>query len=1590
MQPSQFNYPEFVPDQVLTSSNLNDLFNYLDEQDRLTRANLIGVGIVCGLEVSVSTDGSQLTISQGCGITTGGYLVTFPGTTFTEYKSYNAVNPLYYEKFVDIPNKSQIYPLDELFESSVTDGTTNLTTAYLSDKVVLLYVELLEQSAMNCDPSSCDDKGKNIDITFRPLLISISDAAKLQTVSSGYSGAAFQTLPILRMPRFNVPATILPSTSAIFNVYNQILSTSFISSIQDNLTKTYNILLPLIQDIYPTNPFSQLSQSMAFLNDGTITETEAINFQYYYDLFSDIEIAYRELREAGIEALGMCCPDVNLFRLHLLLGNAIADDSSGQLANRQYFIPSPVMGCHCRQTEKVRWLFIRLQLMLGNFYVDYGTTGHFGKFFQSADFRRRLNDTVIRITPSSLGKDPLAKKAIPFYYQPIAGDPTLLDNWDADKTAIGEADQNLSYNANQYAVDDNVLNPLAYDLEPCNFLRIEGHIGMRYTTALKNIISIRDKNRLPFDVIALSSDLESVKTALGALGRNKTVGALVEKYAAQLKAPCQFQDLDAQYDTFIAEITCRLCKVMLYFYELSVETGDANPALSVVPLMQKCNPNYYVQAHTFGYRFEQFYQEYKGASSIGNLYGSFQRMFINEGGTNAYYFLLLNMESFYETFTATLGDFDLFAFLEAGAAMVRTATDLWGNLETQNDGSEGTLETLAALTKIIDLCFQKPMEALYRDYLLRWVNVMMLQKFGFFARKHPGIQHKAGVPMGGTFIMVYHETSQNPTVSNNLFAAAENIDQNIVAERSAGATIASDAPANKITVENAKPRAAQAKVKQGMADVNISGAQQAAGEVILNTPAGNRKSILDINDLDIFKATNQTQFNDLGILFQQTSTGDNGFTNIIPQIAGGTVIADFYLPYLCCSDCPPIQVTVQEALPPLSISISPMVFAGNDNGPYDIIALPDGGQVTGEGSSMDTNGKFIFTPSAVKFGATDKSKDITLVYQAFGQSVSTKVTVYQVPTADFTVTAVANEDTATLVNNSSPYADKYAWDFGDGQTSADQNPGTHDYAADGDYIVGLTVSNNICVSAPVTKPVTVTTPEVTINMSINDFCANDATVYQISPVPTDCTVTGLGVVPYLGGYGFQPNQVPPGTDPNQVVTLTATKGAKHNSMTVTIHRVPTALFTYVYGDGPGIAIFTNMSSPFATVAHWDFGDGSTFDGNTPDPHSYAESGEYLVTLTVYNTQKCSDRYQQTVGIQLPQPPTVDIQPQVFCVSNSDQIQIVIGSSGGTVSGDGVVTLDSGDFAFQPSLIDVSGVESKTVIISNSLPSFPDATIPVTVYNVPAINFSWNIHTDNPLTVSFINESSFADTYHWDFGDGQSSTDTNPTVTYKGPNNYVVILAGNNAGGCGNSQPQQVQVIGQPQFSPKTCFPFAQITLDTVNNYLKNNKNKDAAGQFLNVFTAYNGQVVGFFGEIGGLDALSVDAQVQRLEQLHAAQMLTGWINQLTDILRAHPELAPVITLLICVLTELIEYIACFQPDDINNAKVSMLEPLNALGKFCAAFYSLPATQLGTGVSTMNQEKALLVDEEGRINANNESATKPAYLALLKKIVAVFK
>jgi len=103
MKSTQNKYPVFEANQVLTSGHLNDIVNYLDEQERLTRANLIGIGITCGLKITFDKTTMTIHVSKGAGVTSKGYLVVVPeeGLTLVSCRAgYKIPDTLEYKEFI--------------------------------------------------------------------------------------------------------------------------------------------------------------------------------------------------------------------------------------------------------------------------------------------------------------------------------------------------------------------------------------------------------------------------------------------------------------------------------------------------------------------------------------------------------------------------------------------------------------------------------------------------------------------------------------------------------------------------------------------------------------------------------------------------------------------------------------------------------------------------------------------------------------------------------------------------------------------------------------------------------------------------------------------------------------------------------------------------------------------------------------------------------------------------------------------------------------------------------------------------------------------------------------------------------------------------------------------------------------------------------------------------------------------------------------------------------------------------------------------------------------------------------------------------
>ncbi len=568
MIPSVSVYPKFVPDQLLTSENLNDLRGYLEEDGRLTRTNLLGVGIACGFEVKTSSDGSTITVTGGTGTTSAGYLVAQEERNYTQYVPFDPGQELYYEKFLDSVHQKQ-FDLWELKQSAAIADAMPLSLPFLDGygvaddkKVVLLFVELLEQQNKNCNPESCDDKGISIRVNLRPLLVRKQDADKfaLQTGSeSPYYDPSFVGLPEIRMPRFDVPWTSIHSAAGLLTAYKRVLTGDFLHSIDSALNQAWQRFRGVLESEYEeVNPFSSLVARLAFVHASTITSAQLSALQYVFDHVCDLLVGYDEFRHAGMDVLRTCCPDADMFPRHLLLDLAISEGNEAPIY-RHYFRPSPLFqrkDLHGR----LRSLFRRLVLLVDNFKVPEpsGSTAN--------------PDDSIRVTPSRLGTSPLSDKAIPYYYdvtQP-RGSP-LYQSWSYEKTRTNRARSNLSYHAPSYSRAEFVRDPLRYDLEPYNFLRVEGHIGKSFSHVLQNLRRIVKDERLPIDVvgICLSADASDVEVA----------------------DPAPLRAIQVQYEVLKAEVVCCLRRQLEYWGKLTVKEsfgyGKLNLASNLFSIFTK-------------------------------------------------------------------------------------------------------------------------------------------------------------------------------------------------------------------------------------------------------------------------------------------------------------------------------------------------------------------------------------------------------------------------------------------------------------------------------------------------------------------------------------------------------------------------------------------------------------------------------------------------------------------------------------------------------------------------------------------------------------------------------------------------------------------------------------------------------------------------------------------------------------------------------------------------------------------------------------------------------------------------------------------
>ncbi|MFT4780081.1 MAG: PKD repeat protein, partial [Flavobacteriales bacterium] len=226
---------------------------------------------------------------------------------------------------------------------------------------------------------------------------------------------------------------------------------------------------------------------------------------------------------------------------------------------------------------------------------------------------------------------------------------------------------------------------------------------------------------------------------------------------------------------------------------------------------------------------------------------------------------------------------------------------------------------------------------------------------------------------------------------------------------------------------------------------------------------------------------------------------------------------------------------------------------------------------------------------------------------------------------------------------------------------------------------------------------------------------------------------------------------------------------------------------------PELTVDINGAGGIATYV-WFFGDNTSSSQASPQ-HLYAAAENYPIELQVTAVNGCSAL--ATADAEVLSPPFAAFAVSNACV-NTPFALISTGESGsdpviswvweveamGTFEGEvSEVTFPSSEF-FQVTL---------TVTSENGCQDEQSLQIPV--FELPEPDFSFDPAIGlPPLDVTFVNLTPNAETYLWNFGDAQSSSQFDPVHTYLEEGTLSISLQATNVYGCIGTSEQEISLI----------------------------------------------------------------------------------------------------------------------------------------------------------------------------------------------------
>lgn len=449
-------------------------------------------------------------------------------------------------------------------------------------------------------------------------------------------------------------------------------------------------------------------------------------------------------------------------------------------------------------------------------------------------------------------------------------------------------------------------------------------------------------------------------------------------------------------------------------------------------------------------------------------------------------------------------------------------------------------------------------------------------------------------------------------------------------------------------------------------------------------------------------------------------------------------------------------------------------------------------------------------------------------------------------TANFTA-AVTSGCSPLVVNfqdQSTGNPTSWFWDFGNGATATLQNPSTT-YFTPGTYTVTLTVTN-ASGSNTLTRTQYITVyGKPTVNFTVNDSTACFPHRAQFTDLSSPAAGTTNTQWLWDFGDGTQSTQQNPlhvyTNTGNYTVTLKVTNNQGcYSVLTKQLYIIIAGGVTSDFTNTqptvcrpPFNISFTNTSSGPGTLTwFWDFGDGTTSTLQNP-VHIYTTPGNYTVSLATTSSDGCSDTMRKVSVLNIQNINTTFNAPDSACINtniNFTNTATPAPLSSNWIFGDGNTST-----AINP-VKSYSATGVYTVTLYNTYAYCTDSFTKIIRINPrPVANFTSDvtIRCQPNLTVNFQDQSTNALSWQWDFGDGTTSNQQNPSHTYTNYGSFNVQLIVTNSSGCTDTIRRNNYiriarpVINFPNMPQNGCIPYPIapianiVTLDAVTSYLWN-------------------------------------------------------------------------------------------------------------------------------------------------------------------------